>query len=151
MLATKLKKYLDDHHVKYITINHSPAYTAQEIAACAHVSGKEFAKTVMIKVDGELKMMVEPANTHVDLNKLKEVTGAKSVELASEYEFQDKFPDCELGAMPPLGEMYHLDVYVSNKLRDDEKIVFNAGTHTELVKMKYKDFENLVKPTMIDD
>jgi Ala-tRNA(Pro) deacylase len=146
MPATKLKKYLDSHHVKYVTLNHPPAYTAGETAAEVHISGKELAKTVMVKLDGKLAMAVLPAPNKVDFLLLKDATGAKHVELAKEQEFRDQFPDCEVGAMPPFGNLYDMDVYVEETLSWDNEIGFNAGTHTEIVKMAYRDFEALVHP-----
>jgi len=146
MPATKLRNYLDSHKVKYVTLSHPPAYTAGEIAEQAHISGNLLAKTVMVKLDGKLAMAVLPAPNKVDFQLLKEATGAKHVELAKEYEFKDKFPDCEVGAMPPFGNLYDMDVYVEEILSWDDEIGFNAGTHSEIVKLAYKDFENLVHP-----
>ena len=137
MPAIKLKEYLDSNHVKYATLSHTPAYTAGEIAAEAHISGKELAKTVMVKVDGKLAMAVLPAPNKVDFQLLKEATGAKKVELAKEREFKDQFPDCEVGAMPPFGNLYDMEVYVEEALSRDEVIGFNAGTHSEIVKLAY--------------
>lgn len=149
MPVKKLKEFLDNHHVKYLCINHSPGYTAQEVAAAAHVSGKQLAKIVMLKVGGKLVMFVLPANEHVNFSSIKEVTGT-SADLASESDFKGKFPECEVGAMPPFGNLYDVPVYVSNHLQDNEQIVFNAGSHSELMKMAYQDFERLVKPKVLD-
>ncbi len=146
MPLAKLREFLDGHGVKYVVISHSPAYTAQGIAASAHIPGKELAKTVMVKVDGKMAMAVLPASFKVDFELLKEVTAAETVTLASEQEFQDMFPGCEVGAMPPFGNLYDMDVYVAASLTDDEEIAFNAGSHTELVRMAYADFERLVEP-----
>jgi len=150
MPVKKLKEFLDSHNIKYVTIQHSMAYTAQEIAATAHIPGKELAKTVMIKIDGKMAMAVLPASYKVDFNLIKKAAGAKKVELAGEYEFKDMFPDCIVGAMPPFGNLYGMEVYVSKSLSEDEEITFNAGTHTELIKMAYKDFEKLVKPRVVE-
>ena len=147
MPVKKLRDFLDSHKVKYQLIRHSPAYTALEIAASAHVSGKELAKTVMVKVGGKMAMAVLPASHRVDLELLEKVTGATHVELASEREFADLFPGCELGAMPPFGNLFDMEVYVAESLAEDEEIVFNAGSHAELMKLAYKDFERLVEPT----
>jgi len=147
MPVTRLKEFLDRENVKYVTIGHSPAFTAQEIAERAHVPGKELAKTVMVKIDGKLAMIVVPASEHVRLAHLKEALGADEVELAGEYEFKERFPDCETGAMPPFGNLYDLPVFVSATLREDDEIAFNAGSHSELIRMAYADFERLVKPT----
>ncbi len=149
MPVKKLKEFLDSNRVKYVTISHSAAYTAQEIAASAHVPGKELAKTVMVKIDGKMAMAVLPASFKADLEHLKDAAGAEHVELASEREFRDMFPGCETGGMPPFGNLYGMDVYVSAKLAEDAEIVFNAGSHTELVRMPYKDFDRLVKPKVI--
>ena len=149
MLSRTLKQYLDDQHVRYVTVHHSPAFTAQEIAASAHISGYELAKTVVLKVDGKTAMAVIPAPQHVDLTHLENLIGAKKVELASEGEFKQRFPECELGAMPPFGNLYQMDVYVAERLSDDEYIAFNAGTHTELIRMRYRDFERLVNPKVL--
>jgi Ala-tRNA(Pro) deacylase len=150
MPAKKLKEFLDENKIKYLSITHSSAYTAQEIAASAHIPGKELAKTVILKIDGKMIMAVLPASFRIDLNVFKEVTKASNIRLADEHEFIDKFPECEPGAMPPFGNLYGIDVYAAKSLSDDEEIVFNAGTHTELIKMTYKDFNNLVKPKLIE-
>jgi Ala-tRNA(Pro) deacylase len=149
MPAKKLKQFLDGNKVKYVAISHSPTYTAQEIAASAHVPGKELAKTVIIKVDGRMAMTVMPAPQKIDFDALKSAIGAKTVELAGEKEFADLFPGCEPGAMPPFGNLYDMDVYVSRPLAEDDEIAFNAGSHTELIKLAYSDFERLVKPKVL--
>jgi len=149
MPVQKLKEFLDSQKIKYVTITHSPAFTAQEIAASAHISGNEIAKTVMVMLDGKLAMAVMPASTKVDLELLKEATGAKKVALAGEREFQDRFPDCAVGAMPPFGNLYGMDVYVADSLAEDEEIAFNAGSFTELVKLRYQDFARLVRPKLL--
>lgn len=149
MPKNKLIDFLNKNKVKYETIEHSPAYTAQEIAEIAHVSAKELAKTVIVKVDGELAMTVLPAHHKVEFDKLQEATGTDKVELASEFEFQERFPGCELGAMPPFGNLFNMDVYVTKDLTKDKSIAFNAGTHSELIKIAYSDFDKLVKPKVI--
>lgn len=145
-----LKQYLEKHNINYNTITHSPAYTAQEIAASAHLSGKDFAKTVIIKVDGELAMVVEPANKRINLEKIKTAIDCDSIEIANEDEFQDRFPECETGAMPPFGNLFNMDVYVDASLIEDEEIAFNSGTHSELMQMAYDDFAKLVQPKIIN-
>ena len=149
MPVRKLKEFLDSHKVKYTTIQHSTAYTAQEVAASAHIPGKNLAKVVMIKVNGAMAMAVLPAENYVGIYQLKESIDADSVLIADEREFKELFPECEVGAMPPFGNLYGFNVYVSEKLKDDDKIAFNAGTHRELIMLSYKDFENLVKPKII--
>jgi Ala-tRNA(Pro) deacylase len=149
MPCEKLKKYLDEQKVRYITITHSQAFTSQQIAASAHIKGKDLAKTVIIKINKKFAMAVLPASKLVDFNSLKEVTGNEDVLLASESEFRELFPDCEPGAMPPFGNLYGMVVYVSDLLQLDEEIAFNAGNHAELIQMKFSDFEKLVKPKML--
>ena len=146
MSARLLRKYLDKNSVKYINIAHSTAYTAQEIAACSHVSGRKMAKTVILLLDGVTAMAVLPASLTIDFCYLEEVLGVNHVELATEEEFKDMFSDCETGAMPPFGNLYGMEVFVDKALGEYDEIVFNAGTHRDLIQMKYKDFENLVKP-----
>ena len=151
MPATKLKEFLENNDVKYTIIKHSPSYTAQEIAASAHVPGRDFAKTVIVKVDGNLAMVVEPANQKVDFKSLKHIASANDVELATEHEFRDRFAECELGAMPPFGNLYEMDVYVADSLAKQDEISFNGGSHSELIQMSFKDYERLVKPTKIPE
>jgi Ala-tRNA(Pro) deacylase len=129
-----------------VAISHSVAYTAQGIAALTHIPGKELAKTVVVKLDGALAMAVVPASCHVDLRLLKAAAGATTVELASEEEFRDRFPDCETGAMPPFGNLYEMSVFADESLAHDKEIAFNAGSHRELVRLGWQDFENLAKP-----
>lgn len=149
MSSKKLKTFLDENKIKYISVQHSSAYTAQEIAAIAHIPGKDLAKTVMIKIDGKLAMAVLPASYKVSFEHLKESLSVNEVRLAYEQEFMDKFPDCEVGAMPPFGNIYGIDVYVADSLAEEEEIAFNACSHTELIKMKFEEFERLVKPKRI--
>jgi Ala-tRNA(Pro) deacylase len=149
MPVRKLKEFLDASGVKYVTINHSPAFTAQEIAASAHIPGRELAKTVMVKIEGKMAMAVLPASSRVDLDHLQEAIGASTVELASEREFKDMFPECEVGAMPPFGNLYGMEVYASAKLAEDDEIAFNAGSHTELIRLTYQDFERLAEPRVL--
>ena len=149
MPVKKLKNFLDSNKIKYVSISHSKAYTAQEIAVSAHIPGKEVAKIVMVKIDGKMAMAVLPASYKVDFELLKKASGAKSIELASEREFQDIFPECDVGAMPPFGNLYGMEVYVAESLSEDEEIAFNAGSHTELIKLSYKDFERLTKPKVM--
>jgi Ala-tRNA(Pro) deacylase len=145
----RLKEFLDSNHVKYVTVSHSLAYTAQGIAALTHTPGKELAKTVIVKMDGQLAMAVVPASAHVGLSLLKGATGAKAVELASEFEFKDRFPDCETGAMPPFGNLYGMKVFADEGLIRDPEIAFNAGSHRELMRLSWSDFQRLASPVVI--
>src|SRR5438132_488111 len=149
MPAKLLKDFLDNHHVKYICVDHSPSFTAQEVAASAHVSGKQLAKTVIVKWGNQFAMIVVPATDHINFSELKELLGVKEIDLARESDFKAKFPECEVGAMPPFGNLYGMPVYVSSQLVSQDQIAFNAGSHSELIKMSYEDFASLVKPKMI--
>ena len=146
MPLRKLREFLDSHGVRYFVVSHSPAYTAQEIAASAHVPGKELAKTVIVTLDGKMAMAVLPASRQLDLELLGKLTGANEVELAGESEFSGLFSECEIGAMPPFGNLYGMAVYVSEELEDDDEIAFNAGAHTELLRLSYESYKRLVQP-----
>jgi len=149
MPVKQLKEFLDKERIKYVSISHSAAYTAQEVAASAHITGKELAKTVIVKLDKQMAMAVLPANRKIVLQELREVTGSDQVKFASEDEFKQQFPDCETGAMPPFGNLYGMEVYAAASLGENEQIAFNAGSHTEIIKLAYKDFERLVKPKVV--
>ncbi len=149
MVLKKLRECLDSHNVKYTIISHSPAYTAQEIAATAHISGKEVAKTVIVNTEAKKVMVVLPASHMIDFRLLAEALGVKKAVLSTEAEFKDLFDECEVGAMPPFGTLFGMEVIASRSLAEDDEIAFNAGTHRELVMMKYDDFERLVKPKVV--
>ncbi len=149
MTVQKLKNFLDEENIKYVSVKHSNAYTAQEVAATAHVSGREFAKTVIINREGKLIMCVLPASYKVDFGQLKANLGSEDIALAGEAEFKNSFPDCEVGAMPPFGNLYDMEVYVAETLTHNNEIAFNAGTHTEIIRMNFSDFERLVNPKVL--
>lgn len=149
MLAKSLKAYLDKENVKYVTITHSRAFTAQEVAECAHIPGNILAKTVMVEIDGRMAMAVVPANHRVRLDDLRALIHTDDVRLMREDEFRHHFPDCETGAVPPFGNLYDIPVFVAPELADAEEIAFNAGSHTEAIKMRWADFERLVQPRVV--
>ncbi len=149
MPVRKLKEFLDAQGVKYVTISHSRAFTAQEVAQSAHVSGRELAKTVIVKLDGKMAMVVVPAATRIDFDRLKKATGARKAELAGEQEFRDLFPECELGAMPPFGNLYGMEIFVSEVLAGEDHLAFAAGSHVEVMRLRREDFERLVKPRRV--
>ncbi len=149
MPSRRLKQCLDSHGISYTTIDHSPAYTAQETAHASHISGNDIAKTVIAKVNGEMVMIVLPASDMVVLDFLRDAMGTQDIALATEAEFRNRFPECELGAMPPFGNLFGMDVFVSERLTQESQIAFNSGTHTELLQMSYQDFAELVKPRVI--
>jgi Ala-tRNA(Pro) deacylase len=149
MPVERLKEYLNSNKIKYVSIIHSEAYTAQEIAQSAHISGQELAKTVIFKKDGKMAMAVLPASQKINFDLLKAAAGGGKIELAGEQEFQGMFPDCEIGAMPPFGNLYEMEVFVDEGLARDKEIAFNAGSHIELIKLSYQDFSALVKPKVV--
>ncbi|HXG52436.1 MAG TPA: YbaK/EbsC family protein [candidate division Zixibacteria bacterium] len=148
-ILKKLKDFLDEAKVSYEVYNHPLAYTAQEIAAKQHFSGDQMAKVVMLKADGELVMAVIMGSQKVSLSTARESLGAREVQLATEDEFASRFPNCEIGAMPPFGNLFGIPVYVDPALQEDEFIYFNAGNHVQTVRMRYKDFESLVHPKIV--
>jgi Ala-tRNA(Pro) deacylase len=141
-----ISEFLDSQGVWYQHFTHSLAYTAQGIAHAQHISGKHLAKVVMVMADGSLIMAVVPGNHRVDLLRLGEILNADSIRLAAEDEFKDIFPDCDLGAMPPLGNLYKLDVWMDASLKSHPHILFNAGTHSETILMSIADFDRMVQP-----
>jgi len=143
-VTARLKSFLDENKITYTVMSHAPAYTAQAAAAVMHISGKEIVKTVVVRAGEDTALAVLPASHHVNLEKLGLLLG-KPARLATEQEFADLFPDCELGAMPPIGQLYNLPVVVDKSLADDEEIVFNAGTHRDAIRMRFADFARLVK------
>jgi Ala-tRNA(Pro) deacylase len=149
-ILAALREFLEAAKVPYSVHSHPTAFTAQEIAALAHVKGRRLAKVVIVKADGALVMLVLPADHKVDFARLKAALGAKEVRLAQEGEFSEVFPGCEVGAMPPFGNLFRLPVYADRSLDRDEEIVFNAGTHTLTAKVGWRDYARLVRPTVAD-
>ena len=148
-MLRKLKEVLDQANISYEVRNHPLAYTAQETAATQHMSGREMAKVVILKIDGSLVMAVVPASKLVCLPMVKTALKCRDVRLATEDEFISRFPECEIGAMPPFGNLFGLPVYVDPALEMDETIFFNAGNHQQTVRLSYKDFKALVKPEVV--
>ena len=146
MISTRLKQFLDDNQVGYDLMQHDPAFTAQQLAARMHVPGNEFVKVVVVKMDGAYALAALPAPRRVNFKQLARTGGVKRCSLASESEFQQLFPDCELGAMPPFGSLYNLPTYVDQELITAENIVINAGTHAEAIRVRYSDFNRLARP-----
>ncbi len=149
MPLSRLEQYLSFNQVDYKRIIHVLAYTSQRIASSAHVSGYDMAKTVILKADGRFIMAVVPASSAVDMNQLKRNAGFSNLRMATEHEFKDLFLDCEVGAMPPFGNLYNIEVYIAEPLTHDTLIAFNAGSHTELIQITYSDFHRLVKPHVL--
>lgn len=149
MISTRLKKFLDDNGVGYDVMHHDPAFTAQELAARMHISGYEFIKVVVVKLDGAFALAALPAPLRVNFKMLAEAAGVRKCSLASEEEFQQLFPDCELGAMPPFGNLYNLTTYVDQDVTHNENTVINAGTHAEAIRLRYADLARLARPRVV--
>lgn len=147
-ILKRLQDYLDEHQISYQLIRHQEAYTASEIAHTLHISGKMLAKVVIVKTDRRFVMAVLPSNHKVDFERLTEVLEGEHVRLATEGEFQELFPDCGVGAMPPFGNLYGLEVFVDQSLTEDEEILFQAGNHLRVMKLRYQDFADLVHPNV---
>ncbi len=146
----KLETYLRDRQVPFETQRHRVAFTAQDVAASEHLPGKQVAKVVMVFADARMVMLVLPASHRVDLRLASAAIGARDVYLAGEHEIAVAFPDCEVGAMPPFGNLYGVPVYVDRLLAEDDTIVFQAGTHTDTISMRYAEFAQLVQPVVAE-
>ena len=140
---------LDQNNAQYEILHHSEAMTAQRIAQAEHVKGRHQAKVVMIKSGDQHLMLVLPADHYVDLEKVERFVG-KPVVFDRENEFKSLFPDCVIGAMPPFGNLYGVPTYVDKSLSKLDYIVFEAGTHTDAIKMSYRDYNKIVKPKVED-
>ena len=150
MPTRRLRDFLDGHKIRYKVINHSSAYSALEAAQSAHISGREIAKTVILKFENTTVMAVLPASSRINFEFFKALYDTQYVRLATEDEIRIMFPDCEIGAMPPFGNLYSIDVCVGQQLTEDGEIAFNAGNFHQLLQMKYTDFERLVRPIVLD-
>jgi Ala-tRNA(Pro) deacylase len=148
VIPQELRDFLDANQARYAIISHSPAYTAAETAELAHVHGSEFTKVTIVRIDGKLAMAVLPATQCVELALLKGAAHATDVALAHEYEFKDRFPNCEVGAMPPFGNLYDMKVYVEESLERNTFIYFNAGSHAEVIKISFAEYRTLLRPTI---
>ena len=146
MPCAKLLEFLQDNNVPYELVEHPRAYAARDVAFKAGIPGRMFAKTVLVKLDGQMAMAVLPAEDKVNFHLLREAAGPETITLATEGEFRKVFPDCELGAMPPFGNLYGMPVFMGGTMGRTESISFNAGSHTEVLTIPFADFEQLVEP-----
>ena len=145
-ISARLKALLDGANIKYTAAKHPAVYTAQEIAAAQHVPGRQLAKCVLVITDRGPALAVLSAIARVDLKRLKALLGAKTLSIGKEADIKRAFPDIEVGAMSPFGNVYGVPVAADRTLGESEEIVFNAGSHTDTIKMRYRDFAALVKP-----
>ena len=148
-IIKRLKELFDGKKISYEVYNHPLAYTAQEIAQRQHVSGDQIAKVVMLRVDDKLVMAVVTGSQKIHLPTVRASLGAYEVRLATEDEFTSRFPDCEIGAMPPFGNLFNLPVYVDPAVAKDATIYFNAGNHVQTVRIRYQDFDKIVDPQVV--
>lgn len=151
MPVKQLEEYLDAHNVSYVVIAHSPAYTAKQIADLVQVDSGQIAKTVMIYLDGVLSMVVLPASCRIRMDRFSRAMGTELIDLASEQEFEDRFPECEVGAMPPFGRIYEIPMYMYEGFMESGDIVFRAGAHNEVIKMNFKDYKMLAQPMTLSE
>lgn len=149
MLCSRLYNFLDERDSHYTTVHHDRTITAHETAEAMHIGRQHFAKTVMVSVDGALAMVVMPAAYRIELTRLSRALGGGMVELVQENEFTQAFPDCEPGAMPPFGHLYGMPVYVDSRLSEQDEIAFNAGSHTDVMRMPYAEFDRLAHPQVL--
>lgn len=149
MPSNKVREFLKQHQIEYATLFHAPAYTAQEVAQSTHIPGREMAKTVMVKLDGQMALAVLPASARVDLRRLAAGTHAAIAEIATEMEFARACPGCEVGAAPPFGTLWGLPVYVHQSWHAGEPIAFNAGNHTEVMVVDFEAYEKAEHPTVL--
>ena len=149
MATRRTREFLDGNKIKYALISHSPAHTAQEVAASVHIPGRDVAKVVVVIVDGKLAMAVVPASKQVDMELLRSAAGAQFVELAGEPDFANRFEGCQLGTMPPFGNLFGMETYVDKELAKEEYIAFNAGSHTDVIALRFADFRRLVHPKLL--
>ncbi|MBI2026651.1 MAG: YbaK/EbsC family protein [Deltaproteobacteria bacterium] len=145
-IVKKLLEYLKKNNIAFKHLNHPEAFTSQQVAQAQHVSGNQFAKVVIVKNGKKFEMAVLPAPDKISIEKLKNLMGVKECRLATEPEMKELFPDCEVGSMPPFGNLYNMNVYVDQDLAIQSDIVFDAGSHKDTIQMKYQDFSKLVKP-----
>jgi Ala-tRNA(Pro) deacylase len=150
MATRRIREFLVGNKIQYGLINHTCAYTAQEVAEFSHVPGRYMAKVVVVWLDGKLAIVVVPAIKVVDLVKLRRETGALDARLAEEADFRDRFSDCQVGTVPPFGNLYGLDTLLDRQLTSGEQFAFNAGTHRDVMVIRYADYSGLVKPRIVD-
>jgi len=150
MPSKRLRHFLDSNEAHYTIMNHPVAFSALELSEVTHISGNLLAKSVIVKTPTKMLMCVIRATDVVDISLLKKALNQKDISLATEQDFGREFPDCEVGAMPPFGNLYEMDVYVSDVLAKDTEIYFNAGNHSEVIKLSYKEYDNLVHPKVLN-
>jgi Ala-tRNA(Pro) deacylase len=150
MPVQQLKKHLDNAGVDYICLSHPPAFNAQELARHVKIAGDRVVKTVIIELDGKIAMLVMPANYRIRWDRLSQILDTDFVDLADEQDFKGRFPDCELGAMPPFGNLFQMPVYCAEPLTKQPELAFAAGAHTESIHMKTSDFLDLVRPMVLE-
>jgi Ala-tRNA(Pro) deacylase len=145
-----VQQYIEQRGIPFRMLNHQPTYAAQRLAQVMHVPGEEVAKAVLLRADDGFVLAVLSATRTVDLERVREIVGAASVDLASEPDCGSHFADCELGALPPFGSKYGMRTLVDRSLSEDEEIVFEGNTHHEAIRMKFRDYLELERPRLAD-
>jgi len=146
----RLQAYLDAQHVPYTLQQHSVAYGAQQVAESEQIPGRVVAKVVIVRANDNPVLLALPADRRVDFERVKTLLHAHTLRLADETEVAPLFPDCEVGTMPPFGNLYDLPVVVDQRLAQTEDLVFPIGTYTETMRLRYDDFARLVQPVVAD-
>ena len=145
----RILTYLKENGVPFTLSHHPKAYTAQRVAASAHIPGNILIKTVAVKIDGKMALAVLPANDRIEFKEFARQLHSKKVTLAAEEEFRKFFPDCETGAMPPYGNLYNMDTYIASDLAKNEEIAYNACNHMDIITQRFEDYNRLVSPIMV--
>lgn len=148
MATRRIKEYLDGNGARYVILHHSPAYTASEVAAAVHVSGRTFAKVLVVMLDNQLALAVVPATRDVDFTLLRDAVGVRTARLADEAEFAGRFEGCQRGTVPPFGHLFGTETYVERSMGHEPEIAFNAGTHTDVMIMDFEEYCRLAHPRL---
>jgi Ala-tRNA(Pro) deacylase len=143
-----VQSYLDEMGVAYRMSHHPIAYTAQDLASAEHVPGRQVIKAVVVKADGQFVMCALPASHRIDLQALRSQLEAEDVKLADEQKLSELFPDCELGAEPPIGRLYDMPTLMDESLTSDARVTFQAGTHRDAITMSLVEYRRVAQPEM---
>lgn len=145
-LPARIQAFFDERKADYETVRHTPTFSARELAHEDHVPERKVAKTVVFLGDDVYAMAVLPSDERIAMEDLRHALGLKELRLATEAEMLDLFPDCEVGAVPPIGPLFDLPVYVDSRLTEQDRIEFNGGTHRDEIRMTYAEFARLAEP-----
>ncbi len=141
--ALRVAAYLGNAQVDYETVGHPAEPTSSEIAQSAHIPGNQLVKAVLLKDEKGHLLAVLPSTHHIDFGAIKSLIH-RSLDVASENELKSYFPDCDLGAVPPIGAAYTLDTIADKSLQDEEVLYFEAGDESQLIKVDKATFVTLM-------